>query len=143
MKSNTFENINYMWVFFSHVFSIVWYFSKNKIDIQFKEICILILRLNWHLGHGSSQSTAVCCYQTSVWAFIRYWVCIWSMCNSKYGQMCCDANTDYNGRSQVDSCYERSHPINLIAWLWLSSIHQLINGIFCLLKVLFSRTAKL
>ena len=40
---------------------------------------------------------------------------IWSMCNSEYGQMCCDANTDYNGQSQVDPCYERSHPINLIA----------------------------
>ena len=85
------------------------------------------------------QSSAVCCYQNSEWAFIRYWVCIWSMCNSKYGQMCCDANTDYNGRSQVDPCYERSHPINLIAWLWSASIHQLINEIFCLLKILFKQ----
>ena len=42
-------------------------------------------------------------------------------------------------RSQVDPCYERSHPINLIAWLWSASIHQLINEIFCLLKILFQQ----
>ena len=37
---------------------------------------------------------------------------IWSVCNSKYGQMCCDANTDYNG------------PVTGRPMLWEISSHQ-------------------
>ena len=126
-----------IWVFshFSHVFSIVWYFfEKTNWYVVQRNLWYFESELTVRTWHSMSLSrpSGLCEHSSDIGA-----VCdsIWSMCNSEYGQMCCDANTDYNGRSQVDPCYERSHPINLIAWLWLSSIYQLINGIFCLLKV--------
>lgn len=126
-----------IWVFshFSHVFSIVWYFfEKTNWYVVQRNLWYFESELTVRTWHSMSLSrpSGLCEHSSDIGA-----VCdsIWSMCNSEYGQMCCDANTDYNGQSQVDPCYERSHPINLIAWLWLSSIYQLINGIFCLLKV--------
>ena len=120
---------------FSHVFSIVWYFfEKTNWYVVQRNLWYFESELTVRTWHSMSLSrpSGLCEHSSDIGA-----VCdsIWSMCNSEYGQMCCDANTDYNGQSQVDPCYERSHPINLIAWLWLSSIYQLINGIFCLLKV--------
>lgn len=139
MKFNTFENINNVCVFLSHMCFLSFdIFQKTKLISSSKKSRVYFeTELTFRTWQSRAQRSAAIrtLYEHSSDIGSVYGQCvIQNMVKCVVMQILITM-----ARSQVDPCYERSHPINLIAWLWSASIHQLINEIFCLLKILFQQ----